>query len=86
MKIEWNIDPFKRGEHSTGEVQIWADVSEADAKHIVRAVNNFAPLVDALRAITREFESTPNKNEVLVAYSLVEEARSAIANAERGQK
>ena len=42
--IDWNVDPIKRKEVETGEVQIWADVPEETASEIIKVCNAYAAL------------------------------------------
>lgn len=80
-KIEWNIDPINAGEHSTGEVQIWADVSEADAAFIVRAVNAHQEMKLTLESVLANIQE--NKEAFGGSrYSIISMIKKAIAKAE----
>ena len=49
---------------------------------IVRVLDSQAGLIEALKILCAEFESTPDKDAVLVAYKSIERGRTALLKAE----
>ena len=57
MKIDWNVDPFKRGEVPIGEVQLWADMSEEEAKWIIELVKEHQDEFELYLKASKEIKS-----------------------------
>lgn len=79
--IEWAIEPFKRGDIPTGDVQIWANVSEKQAEFIINAVKNHKAVLEAAKAGLLAIQSQSYTGQLGAEKQLKE----AIAQAERGK-
>lgn len=57
-------------------------IGETETMQIVKVLDSQKGLIDALRILCAEFESTPDKDAVLVAYKSIERGRAALLKAE----
>ena len=57
-------------------------IGENETMQIIKTLDSQEGLIDALRILCAEFESTPEKDAVLVAYKSIERGRTAILKAE----
>ena len=57
-------------------------IGEKETIQIVRVLDSQAGLIEALKILCAEFESTPDKDAVLVAYKSIERGRTALLKAE----
>ncbi len=58
------------------------EISYANGEFIARAANNHNEIFDVLKALCEQFESTPNKDAVLVAWKLIKRGIKVIAKIE----
>jgi hypothetical protein len=57
-------------------------IGKTEAMQIVRVLDSQEGLIEALKILCAEFESTPDKDSVLVAYKSIERGRIALLKAE----
>lgn len=82
-KIDWNVDPFKDGHGiHNGEVQLWADMPEADAAYVCRAVNCHEELLATLQAVLSELRWTSKNGQFPGMDAVIKDAEKVIAKAE----
>ena len=56
-------------------------IGETETKQIIKALEAQEGLIEALRILCAEFESTPDKDAVLVAYKSIERGLTALSKA-----
>lgn len=80
--IEWNVDPFKdkNGIHD-GNVQLWADMPEADAAYVCRAVLVHEALVNTVKTLLSELRWTSQNGEFPGMEYVFKSAEKALAQA-----
>lgn len=82
--INWQIDPIESDGRATGDVQIWADVPEATAAFICRAVNCHDDLIMCKEMLIHacmdleNFYNTPDENNMVTAPDSVFRAKLAL--------
>lgn len=75
-RLNGKVDIY--AENNEGQTyMLGAIISEANAAFIIRAVNAHAALVEACKAL-EQFETTPDKDAVLISYKAIERARKAL--------
>ncbi len=57
-------------------------IGKTETMQIVRVMESQEGLVEALKILCAEFESTPDKDSVLVAFKSIERGRMALLKAE----
>ena len=57
-------------------------IGKTETMQIVRVLDSQEGLIEALKILCAEFESTPDKDSVLVAYKSIERGRRAFLKAE----
>ncbi len=57
-------------------------IGETETMRIVKMMDSHEGLVEALKILCAEFESTPDKDSVLVAFKSIERGRVALLKAE----